>query len=45
MDNIDTFHHKESVAAETVGVSFEADLFESVPMILGFGCYEQNWDV
>ena len=28
MDNIETFHHKRIVAAETVGFKFEADFFK-----------------
>ena len=45
MVNIETFHHKKRVAAETVGFRFEADLFKWVPMILGFGCHRQHRDV
>ena len=28
MDNIETFHHKRHVVAETVGFRFAADLFK-----------------
>ena len=42
MDNIDTFHHKKIVAAETVGFIFEGDLFKSPSMFLGPGCHEQH---
>ena len=41
MDNIETFHHKNTVAAETVGFRFEADFFKSVPMFLGVGYHGQ----
>ena len=36
MDNIETFHNKKMVVAETGGLRFEADLFKSVPILLGF---------
>ena len=36
MDNIEIFHNKKVVAAETVGFRFEADLSKSVPIII---CY------
>ena len=45
MDSIETFHNKKAVVAETVGLSFEADLFKSVPIIIGFCCNGQHWDV
>ena len=32
MHNIETFHNKKTVSAETVGFRFEANLFKSVPM-------------
>ena len=41
MDNTDTFHKLENVVAETVGFRFEADPFETVPMVLSFGCHGQ----
>ena len=41
MDNIETFHTKRMVAAETVGFGFEEDLFKSVQIIIGFGCHAQ----
>ena len=44
MDNIEMYHNKKKVAAETVGFKFEADLFKSVQIIIGFGCHEQNRD-
>ena len=44
MDNIETFHNKKTVDAETGGFTAEADLFKSVPMFLGFGCHGQHWD-
>ena len=36
MDNIEMFHYKKVVAAETVGFRFAADLFKSVPIIISF---------
>ena len=45
MDNTEMFHHKNIVAAEYVGFRFEADLFQSVPMIISFCCHGQHWDV
>ena len=45
MHNIVTFHHKNMVAAEHVGIMFKADLFKSVPMIIGFCCHAQHWSV
>ena len=45
MDNIETLQNKTTVAAEIVGVRFEADLFKSLLMFLGFGCHGQRWDV
>ena len=36
MDNIEMFHHKKMVAAETGGFRFEPDLFKSVTIIIGF---------
>ena len=41
-DNIETFYHKRIVAAEAVGFVFEADVFESAPMFLGWGCHGQH---
>ena len=35
MDNIETLHKKRMVVPETFGFRFEADLFKSVPTILG----------
>ena len=43
-DNIETFHYKKMVAAETVGFRFESDLFKSVPIIISSGYRGQNWD-
>ena len=40
MDNIQTFHYKRMVTAETVGFRFEQDLF-LVPIIIGFGSHAQ----
>ena len=34
MNNIETSHHKKIVAAENVGFRFEADLFNSVQLII-----------
>ena len=45
MDNIETFHHKKSVVAETVGFRFKAYLFKSIPMFRGFDGLGQHWDV
>ena len=45
MDNTETFHTKKMAVRETIGFRFKADPFESVPMILGFGCHGQHWDV
>ena len=42
MDNIETIHHKKMVAAEKHDFRFEADFFNSEPMILGFGCHGQQ---
>ena len=42
MDIIETLHHKKTVAADIAGVKLEADLFEPVPMFLGFGCHGQH---
>ena len=42
MDNIKTLHQKKKVVAQTVGFTFEADLFKSAPMILGFNCHGQH---
>ena len=36
MSNIETFHNKEAVVAETVGFRFEVDLCKSVPSIKCF---------
>ena len=44
MDHIETFHNKRAVAAETVGCTFEADLFKTVPMLLRCCCHGQHWD-
>ena len=35
MDNIETLHKNRKVVAESVGFRFEAELFKSVPKILG----------
>ena len=35
MQNIETFHNQIMVVAQIVGLRLEADLFKSVPMILG----------
>ena len=45
MDNTETFQHQYMVAAESVGFRFEADLFKSVQLIIGFGCHGQAWDI
>ena len=42
MDNIETFHHKKIVVADTVGFRFEAYVFKWLSMILGFGCHGQH---
>ena len=42
MDNIEMFHNKTTVAAEAVGVRFEADLVKSVPISMGVGCHLQK---
>ena len=42
MDNVETFHHKTTVAAETVGFRFEADLFKPVRIIIGFAFLAQH---
>ena len=44
MDNIETFHYKKTVVAETVVFKFEADLFKSVPMIVSFDCHGKHRD-
>ena len=45
MNNTESFHNKIMAVAETVRFRFEADLFKSVPMILGFGCHgQQVWN-
>ena len=36
MDDIETIHHKKMIVAETMGFKFQADLFKSVPMIIGW---------
>ena len=36
METTDTFHNKKMMVAENVGFKFEAGLFKSIPMILGF---------
>ena len=40
MHNVETFHHKRIVAAETVGFRFEAELFKVVPMIISFAAMD-----
>ena len=45
MDNIETFHHKRMVVSETIGFKLEAHFFNSVPIIIGFGCHAQHWVV
>ena len=45
MDSTEMFPNQKKVVAETVGFIFEADFFNSVPIIMGFGCNEQHWDV
>ena len=42
IDNLEMFHHNKMVFAGTIGLWLEADLFKSVPTILGFGCHEQH---
>ena len=42
MDNINMFQNKKMVAAENVGFRFEADLFKSVQIILGFASHGQH---
>ena len=42
MDSIETFRIQKMVAAAIAGFRFEADLFKSVPMILGIGWHGQH---
>ena len=42
MDNIETLHHKKTVAADIVGFKFEADLFKPVPMFLGLAALDST---
>ena len=42
MENIETLHHKKTVAADIVGFKLEADLFKSVPVLLGFSFHGQH---
>ena len=39
MDNAETFQNMKMVVAESVGFRFEADLFKSVAINIGFGCH------
>ena len=39
MDSIETFQNQNMVTAQTVGFRFEADLFKSVQIIIGFDCH------
>ena len=42
MNNTETFHNKVWVVADTFDFCFKADLFKSVPIIIGFGCHAQH---
>ena len=42
MENIETIHHKKTVAADMVGFKLEADLVKSVPVLLGFSFHGER---